>query len=41
MEEQLIETKKKLHGIGNMTVEEAYERICTDLKAIYNINDTI
>lgn len=39
MEETMVKTKKKVHGLGDMSVEEAYEIVCNDLKAIYNIKD--
>ena len=32
-------TKKNAHRLTDMSVEEAYEIVCNDLKAIYNIKD--
>jgi hypothetical protein len=31
----MVKTKQKAHGLGDLTVKEAYEIVCNDLKAIY------
>ena len=39
MEETMVKTKKNEHRLADLSVEEAYEIVCNDLKAIYNIKD--
>ncbi len=39
MEDTMVKSKEKEHGLRNMSVEEAYELVCNDLKAIYNIKN--
>ena len=34
-----VKTKKDVHRLSDMSVEEAYVIVCNDLKAIYNIKD--
>lgn len=41
METQMIEKKEKSTVVGDMTVEEAYEKVCNELKAIYDIEDAL
>ena len=35
----MVKTKKEAHRLTDLSVEEAYEIVCNDLKAIYDIKD--
>jgi uncharacterized protein YbaR (Trm112 family) len=41
MEASMVGTRKARHEQRDITVEEAYELVCKDLKAIYDIADAI
>ena len=41
MEATVVRPSKKAHVQRDMTVEEAFELVCKDLKAIYDIKDAV